>query len=101
MVPVTWDIKMSVGRGKGSLTAARVRELVQTALRTLEPGHELEKLKLTCRSSMDERTEVIDLLQHREHRDLELQVDPRDRTIPYKDRWHALEKIRIDFLTST
>ena len=95
------DIKMSVGRGKGSLTVARVRGLVQTALKTLEPGHELEKLKLTCRSSMDERTEVIDLLQHREHRDLELQVDPRDRTIPYKDRWHALEKIRTDFLTST
>ena len=95
------DIKMSVGRGKGSLTVATVRELVQTALGTLEPGHELEKLKLTCRSSMDERTEVIDLLQHREHRDLELQVDPRDRTIPHKNRWRALEKVRLDFLTPT
>lgn len=95
------DIKMSIGRGKGSLAVANVRELVDTALGRLEPGYELEKLRLTCRSIMDERTEVIDLLQHREHRDLQLQVDPRDRTIPYKNRWHALEKIRLDFLTST
>ena len=95
------DIKMSIGRGKGSLTAAKVRELARTALGTLEPNHELETLKFTGRDTVDEKTEVIDLLQHREHRDLELQVDPKFRTIPYEVRWSALESIRHDFLAST
>ena len=98
------DIKMAVGRAKGSLDVAKVREFTERALHTLEPGYELEKLKLTCRGtpttdSMDERTEVIDLLQHQEHRVINLQVHPKYRKILHKQRWNALAKIRLEFLS--
>ena len=95
------DIKMSIGRGKGSLATAKVRELARRALEALEPKHELETLKFSGRDSVDENTKVIDLLQHKEHRELELQVDPRYRTIPHEVRWRALESIRHDYLAST
>ena len=99
----TIDIVVSAGRGKGkSLAIVAVQQLLTALVRdggdngTAIP--ELKQLKVTGRENEDEPPELIDLIQHRESRVQELDIDPRTRKVTREARWHALRSMHLQYL---
>ena len=99
----TIDIVVSAGRGKGkSLAIGAVQELLTALLGdggdngTAMP--ELKQLKVSGRENEDESAEWIDLIQHRESRVQELEIDPQTRKVRREARWDALRSMHLKYL---
>lgn len=94
----TIDIEIKAQREKGrTLSFRRVWQTIMPYLGN-EDTHNITQLKLKGREHDDDPIEVIDLIQHREKRERQLQVDPQTRKVPHTDRWNALAEIYREFL---
>ena len=92
------NVEFSVGRqGRRTLSVERLMQIVRSALRLSEDGG-VTRLTLKGRVHEDDPLELIDLLQHRESRERELEVDGETRSIRHEARWDALRQIRRGFL---
>jgi hypothetical protein len=91
------DIEIRAAPRRGNLLRDAVAEFIQPLLRRAEEGN-IERLRLKGRASEDDPYEDIDLLQHREWREREMNVDPDGRNFRHEDRWQALLDIRRDFI---
>ena len=56
------------------------------------------RLEITGKEHDDQPVEIIDLIQHREKRQMALEIDAETRRVPFRDRWNALVHIRALFL---
>ena len=94
------DIVVTVApRSRGrSLVPNATRALIERLIPQVNDGT-VDKLKLKGRLGDDDPLEVIDLLQHREWRERELDVDRRTRNIPHEKRWQTLLDIHRDYLS--
>lgn len=99
----TIDIEIKAQRERGrTLSLERIWRTIDGILRSASPEQSIDvnnvtQLKLKGREHDDDPMEVIDLLQHREKRETQLQVDPQTRKVPHTDRWEALVKIYREF----
>ena len=71
-----------------------------TSGNTAVPSY-IERLRVTGREDDDSRQEVIDLIQHRERRDMPLPIDPQTRKTLFRDRRDALVEIYSEFISSS
>ena len=94
------DVLISAGPARRrTLSLDGAWKLVSEALAAYaEDEGSILKLTLEGRDHEDESPELIDLLQHRERRTRELNVDPVRRWVDYNVRWDALAQIRGDCL---
>ncbi len=94
----TIEIEVKAERRAGhSLTLERIRSFIKAAKRAADDGS-IDKLRLKGRVHEDDPPELIDLIQHREQRERQLEVDGRERNIPHEVRWKALKSIHRDFV---
>lgn len=94
----TIDIEIKAQRERGrTLSLGRVWQAIAPYLGS-EDTHNITQLKLKGREHDDDPIEVIDLLQHREKRERQLQVDSEARKVPHIYRWNALVEIYREFL---
>ena len=99
----TIDIEIKAQRERGrTLSLGRIWRTIDSILGndTLQESmhaNNVTQLKLKGREHDGDPIEVIDLLQHRENRETQLQVDPQTRKVPHTDRWEALVKIYREF----
>lgn len=92
------DIEIKAQREKGrTLSFRRVWQAIMPYLGS-EDTHNITQLKLKGREHDDDPIEIIDLIQHREKRERQLQVDSQTRKVPHTDRWNALVEIYREFL---
>ncbi|WP_428097984.1 DUF6731 family protein [Candidatus Rariloculus sp.] len=93
------DMELAIGRERRRfLSAGRVREFLASLLREADEPDRVLKVRITGSRHEDDPTEMIDLLQHRESRERQLDVDPVERNIPCGARWDALRDIWRQFI---
>ena len=63
-----------------------------------EDTRNVEQLRVYLKDDPDEPVEMIDLIQHRERRELLLPINLGSRQVEHETRWEALLDIRRDFL---
>ena len=90
------DIK-AVPKKDGTLSLGSVWRTVDNILGNTDANN-VTQLKLKGREHDDDPIEIIDLIQHREKRERQLQVDSQTRKVPHIDRWNALVEIYREFL---
>ena len=76
----------------------RLWNTVDFLLGQSDSDYELD-LTIDGREFEEDSFKVIDLIQHREQRTRQLQVDDVERKVPYADRWKALTEVRREFLS--
>lgn len=89
------SIKLEVTREK-SLPPGRLWRAADSLLDLSDSKNVLE-LRIDGREFDEDSFKVIDLIQHREKRTRQLQVDDIERKVPHPDRWKALTDIRKKF----
>ncbi len=91
-------IKSERRRGR-SLPTGPIRRLFSGLLNDNdEVSPSVEKLRVSGKEYDDDPVELIDLIQHRERREFELEIDVGTRRVPHRTRWDALLAARRNFL---
>lgn len=92
------NVEIKAGRGKrDSLLTDSIKSTINALLgRSDETA--ITKLQVKGRQHDDDPYEIIDLIQHREKRDVPLPVDSSVRKVLHPIRWDALLSIHQDFL---
>ena len=91
-------IKSERRRGR-SLPTDRIRRLFAGLLNdNNEVSPAVEKFRVSGKEADDDPMELIDLIQHREHREFELEIDAVARRVPHRTRWDALLAARRNFV---
>lgn len=93
------DLEMKSERTRGrSLSVRPILEFISrlTGGDRLIPA--VQQLQVTGKENDDDPLEVIDLIQHRERRQISLQIDATTRRIPCETRWDALARTRRGFI---
>ena len=92
------DTTLKVHHGSGQrLNITHARRFLNRALRAAA-NDRVTSLRLSGRDDGDLRAEILDLLQHREQRERQLEVDPISRKIDLEVRWQNLMEIWQQYL---
>ena len=85
------DVELKPQRARGrTLTLGRVQEFIALFTGGNRNMPQIVQLRVTGREQDDDPLEVIDLIQHREKRQIMLQIDGNTRKVPHSTRWDAL-----------
>ena len=94
----TMDVELNSERPRDrSLLLATASDLISRFTGGDRGIPQIQKLRVTGKEHDDDVLEVIDLVQHREKRQLTLEIDSTSRKIPIQTRWDALASARRNF----
>ena len=83
------ELKSERTRGR-TLTVETVQEFIARFTGGNRDIPHITQLEVTGREHDDDPLEVIDLIQHREKRQISLEIDASTRKVPHSIRWDAL-----------
>ena len=91
------DVELAVSRPRHD---SLVPDVIWRTIDAISPkdNEEISALDLSGRESNDAKTELVDLLHHRQKRECALEIDEASRNVPYRVRWDALEEMWRDFI---
>ena len=88
------DLELKAGRARrDTLDLLGVRRIIE-----LVGNASTEKMVVTGKEERNGRSIPIDMLQHRERRQVDLQIDPSTRRVPHDTRWDALEEMHYEYI---
>ena len=92
------NVELAVSRPR---QRSLVPGVVWRAIDAMSPreNEDISALDLSGRESDDGKTELIDLLHHRQKRECTLEIDEESRNVPHRVRWDALEVMWRDFIS--
>ena len=93
------DITISAeNRKDSSLRLPGVFQMIENLTGQDMDGNSVSKFSLRGREHEDESLGFIDLIQHRESREVRVEIDPQTRRVPYRIRWDSLRRVRENYI---
>ena len=92
------DIVVSAERPRDrSLSLAGVVRMIENLTGRNVNNNSVSQFIIRGKEHEDEPLETIDLIQHREHREVNLEIDPTSRKVPHGVRWDALLNVQANY----